>query len=296
MGEMVASLAAAALLATVATAAGTGLDPHTLLLHANWPLFERITEKIVASNARSILDIGTGLGQPAMLMAEIMTSANVTAVDIQAGLIQEAKSRATGMSNLHFRVSDSSDLSAFPADSFDVVTMSHVLMFVDDRGKSLSEMARVLRQDGIAFLSVWKSFPLLNLSVESFQTLPGASPEEQLSVNPLALMQDGAVEDLVKVSRGLLEVESSELLDYPMNLGTAGEACEAGMTLVGPLVRRLAHRGQKDAEQKFCSAFLELLAARGMKQAENGIFEVPGCAAQLLVIRKLTAASKHLEL
>merc|ERR1712228_131323 len=100
-------------------------------------------------------------------------------------------------------------------------------------------------------------------------------------------MQDNAVEDLVKASRGL-RIEGSELLDYPMNLGTAGEACGAALTLVGPLVRRLAQRGQKDAEQKFCSAFSELLAARGMKKAESGIFEVPGFTAQLLVLRKMT--------
>lgn len=88
------------------------------------------------------LDIGTGFGDAALLVAREFPSARVRGVDISEEMIREA-SRRVGLDpegRIAFRVADASSLP-YEDDSFDLVTLLNMPVFV-------AEIARVLRPGG----------------------------------------------------------------------------------------------------------------------------------------------------
>ncbi|OLQ09640.1 Ubiquinone/menaquinone biosynthesis C-methyltransferase UbiE [Symbiodinium microadriaticum] len=254
------------------------------LFLVNWPMFEKITEKIVQEKAVDVLDLGTGPGQPALLIAQALPKARVHATDLQEAMISKARKRAKGVGNVDFSVASADDLSAFKPKSFDAVSMSYVLMFVQDKVKALREIGRVLRGGRHAFISVWEKMPFFTLAVDSYTALAGSEPD-RLPVNPLSLAQDRAVEDLVEATNGLLEVKAVEQVSYPMLLGTADETCEAAMIIVGMLLEQLEKQGKPDPKKQFCTLYLQKLQEAGMKTVK-GTYEVSGSIAKLFTLEK----------
>jgi malonyl-CoA O-methyltransferase len=86
---------------------------------------------------RRALDVGTGTGNAAFLVAERFPGAEVTGVDLSAEMI--AIARAKG-SRVRFETADAAALP-FEGGSFDLVTLSNAIPFFD-------EVARVLAPDG----------------------------------------------------------------------------------------------------------------------------------------------------
>lgn len=245
------------------------IDPNRYenLFMLNWPMFEKITEKVVNTHATDVLDLGCGPGQPSLLIAKTLPSAQVHATDVQEEMIKKAKKRAEGVSNLKFSVVSADDLSSFGPKSFDAVTMNYVLMFVPDKQKSLREIGRVLRAGGRAFISVWKRNPFFTLSVEAYAQVAGEEPMD-FPVNPLALAKEGSMESLIEATHGLLVLEHEETVSYPFPLGTADEACDSAMIVAGSWLEKLKKGGRVDAKERFCESFVTKLEENGMKDGQ----------------------------
>jgi SAM-dependent methyltransferase len=98
------------------------------------------------------LDIGTGLGDAALLVAREFPHARVRGVDFSEEMIRRAQARI-GLDpegRVAFKVADAADLP-FEDDSFDLVTQLNVPPF-------FSEIARVLRPGGFALIAAsWGS-------------------------------------------------------------------------------------------------------------------------------------------
>lgn len=93
------------------------------------------------------LDIGTGTGTAALLVAREFPQARVRGIDISEGMIERAK-RRVGLDpegRIAFRVGDAAALP-WPDDFFDLVTMLNMPPF-------FSEIARVLRPAGYAVIA-----------------------------------------------------------------------------------------------------------------------------------------------
>ena len=85
----------------------------------------------------SVLDLGTGTGRVARVVAELWPEASVVGADLSPGMIDEAR-RIGG--RVHYDVADA---SALPYDdgAFDLVTLSNMIPFFD-------EVARVTAPGG----------------------------------------------------------------------------------------------------------------------------------------------------
>eukprot|EP00437_Effrenium_voratum_P064259 CAMPEP_0181514790 /NCGR_PEP_ID=MMETSP1110-20121109/63221_1 /TAXON_ID=174948 /ORGANISM="Symbiodinium sp., Strain CCMP421" /LENGTH=252 /DNA_ID=CAMNT_0023644749 /DNA_START=39 /DNA_END=797 /DNA_ORIENTATION=- len=243
-----------------------------------------MTEKVVSVNAKDILDLGTGPGQPSVLIAQSVPSARVHATDVQEAMVSKAKKRGEKLTNIDFSVMSADDLSALKPKSFDAVTMCYVLMFVPDKQKSLREIGRVLRAGGRAFVSVWRKMPFHTIAVDAFAEASGEMPKE-MPVNPLALAQEHATRSLIEGTHGLLVLEREEMVSYPFPMGTGEEACDSAMIIVGSWVEKQKAEGKAGAREQFCSIFTKKLAEKGMKK-ENGTYEITGAAASLLTLKK----------
>ncbi|MFC1803738.1 class I SAM-dependent methyltransferase [Thermoproteota archaeon] len=107
---------------------------------------------------KTVLDAGCGYGFYAILLAK--NGATVTGIDISENMIELAKKNAEKVSvKYQFFVCDMQDLSMFSSNTFDLVTSSIVVNYIDDLGKAFSEVFRVLKQNGVFTFS--ENHPML---------------------------------------------------------------------------------------------------------------------------------------
>lgn len=104
-------------------------------------------------NSARILDAGCGIGLNAFLAARY--GFKVVGIDIDSEKISIAKKMLSGAKypQVQFKVDDLTRLS-FSSQSFDTVICSEVLEHIENDGKAISEIARVLKGNGTLLLSV----------------------------------------------------------------------------------------------------------------------------------------------
>lgn len=102
-----------------------------------------------ACAGKRVLDAGCGVGYGSAFLAE--AAAHVTGIDASEGAVAYAR-RRYALANVEFRVGDLTALEA-PDGSYDVVCMFEVIEHLANRGPALTEVARVLRRDGVFFVS-----------------------------------------------------------------------------------------------------------------------------------------------
>jgi ubiquinone/menaquinone biosynthesis C-methylase UbiE len=95
-----------------------------------------------------VLDVGTGTGVAALLLASAVSSqGRVVGVDLAEGMLRVAREKAkkAGYQYLSFKVMDAQDLD-FPTRSFDVV-ISNIAFPIKEK-KALRQVYRVLKDNG----------------------------------------------------------------------------------------------------------------------------------------------------
>ncbi|MCC6525857.1 MAG: bifunctional demethylmenaquinone methyltransferase/2-methoxy-6-polyprenyl-1,4-benzoquinol methylase UbiE [Polyangiaceae bacterium] len=103
---------------------------------------------------RSVLDLATGTGDVACLVARRLARAEVVGLDPSEGMLAVArqKARVRGLGDrVHFVGGDAEALP-FESASFDAVTMAFGIRNVPDRRRAVGEMRRVLRPRGRALV------------------------------------------------------------------------------------------------------------------------------------------------
>jgi SAM-dependent methyltransferase len=91
------------------------------------------------SPPRRVLDLGTGTGAVARLVAERFPEAEVVGVDVATQMIEEAR-RVTDSPRITYQVADAQKLPFAPG-AFDLVTLGNMIPFFD-------ELARVVKPGG----------------------------------------------------------------------------------------------------------------------------------------------------
>ena len=86
-----------------------------------------------------VLDLGTGTGVGARLAASLWPAAQITGVDLSAGMVDEAR-RLASTDRERYELGDSSALP-FPDASFDAISLNNMIPFFD-------EVARVVAPGG----------------------------------------------------------------------------------------------------------------------------------------------------
>jgi SAM-dependent methyltransferase len=107
-------------------------------------------------HGKRILDIGCGIGGPALEMAGTF-GADVTGIDLEAPLIERAISdtRTRGLDDrCHFQTVEIGPLP-FPDESFDIVLSSGAITQTSDKTALFAEVVRVLKPGGYLSCYEW---------------------------------------------------------------------------------------------------------------------------------------------
>ena len=120
---------------------------------------KEVIKMVKAANPSTILDIATGTGDLAIMMAK-NTTAQITGLDLSAGMLEVGKKKVVA-ENLTDRVTmvqgDSENLP-FADNSFDVITVSFGVRNFENLEKGLSEINRILKPGG-TFIILEFSYP-----------------------------------------------------------------------------------------------------------------------------------------
>jgi ubiquinone/menaquinone biosynthesis C-methylase UbiE len=154
------------------------------------PYTERFFREAGISAGQRVLDIGSGVGDVAMLVARLVgPSGEVLAVERDARSIARAKARVdeAGLRNVTFTQSDVSEISS--DRPFDATVGRYILMYLPDPAGVLRSLSRLVRPEGVLAFQDATWVPVLALStkrplwsacasliVEAFR-LSGADPE-----------------------------------------------------------------------------------------------------------------------
>lgn len=128
---------------------------------------KEVIKMVKAAKPATILDIATGTGDLAIMMAK-NTSAQITGLDLSAGMLEVGKKKVTAenLTNRVTMVQGDSENLPFADNSFDVITVSFGVRNFENLEKGLSEINRILKPGGtfiILEFSYPTSFPMKQL-------------------------------------------------------------------------------------------------------------------------------------
>ncbi len=113
-----------------------------------WAATSRTLDRIGLKAGDRVLEVGPGPGRlliPAA--ARVLPGGEVVGLDVQQGMVERLKVRATNVLNLSVRLGNAQEMP-FAAGSFDVVYLAMVLGEIPQREPALTECFRVLRSGG----------------------------------------------------------------------------------------------------------------------------------------------------
>src|SRR6202795_1994326 len=115
--------------------------------NARWR--HELVSHLSVHHPRTLLDVATGTAGVAIALASA-TDARITGVDISHAMLERgrqlvAKAGLAGRITLQPARAES---VPFPAQSFDAVTFTYLLRYVEDPAATVAELARVLRPGG----------------------------------------------------------------------------------------------------------------------------------------------------
>ena len=118
-----------------------------------------VIKMVKASNPQTILDIATGTGDLAIMMAK-NTNAKITGLDLSAGMLDvgRKKVKEAGLDSRIEMVQGDSENLPFQDNSFDCITVSFGVRNFENLEKGLAEINRVLKPGG-TFVILEFSYP-----------------------------------------------------------------------------------------------------------------------------------------
>jgi ubiquinone/menaquinone biosynthesis C-methylase UbiE len=115
-----------------------------------------MAQRLALSTARRVLDVGSGVGHWARLLASLLPrGSRLVGIDREAVWVARAneEARTRGLEDVLSFVHGSADQLPFASASFDLVTCQTLLIHVPEPGRVLAEMQRVLAPGGRLLLS-----------------------------------------------------------------------------------------------------------------------------------------------
>jgi len=158
-----------------------------------------------------VLDIATGLGEPAFRIAQLVgPSGYVVATDPAPRMIELARERMAelGVRNIEFIQTDAETLEV-GATRFDAAVSRMGMMFVPDLNRAARRLAQVLMPGGYFAAAVWSTpdkVPMFGVGEEALRQAAGLPPREPGALHPARLGEPQPLLDAL-AGAGFKEIE-----------------------------------------------------------------------------------------
>lgn len=128
----------------------------------------KIIERSPIVDGDLVLDICTGSGDMALLIAKMMPNSHIIGVDVAEKMLEIAQQKAKGLLNVEFRIGDAMGLP-FEDAMFDVSIMSYGLRNLTDFRNGILEMKRITKPGGaIVIVDLGKPSGFFNKLIYKF--------------------------------------------------------------------------------------------------------------------------------
>ncbi len=176
---------------------------------------DRLIEAAGLQPGHRVLDLATGIGEPALTAAKrVGPSGRVLATDQASNMLELGRKRAAGMGlrNVEFLESDTEELT-LPPSSFDAVLSRWGLMFLPDLSRALAKVASFLTPGGRFATAVWgppEKVPLITIASRTVREQLGVPPPPPDVPGPFSLA-DVTVLERALGSAGFSQVRSERI-------------------------------------------------------------------------------------
>ncbi len=223
-----------------------------------WPTFEqgaqkvsdRLVELAEIGQGDKVLDIATGIGEPAVTAAKkVSPDGSVVAADISSQMISIAKSRAKSLgldSIIEFRESDAESLDFLPKSSFDAVLSRWGLMFLPNLASALTAIRDLLVPGGRFAAAVWPApskVPVLDLAFSNIRKQINAPAPQPGTPGPFALADSESLKVFFKQA-GFEDIRI-QALDITFTFDSAASFTRFHQQVSAPLQAMLANHNEE---------------------------------------------------
>jgi enediyne biosynthesis protein CalE5 len=231
------------------------------------PLSDRIMELAHIAPGHKVLDVATGIGEPAMTAArKVGPSGRVVAIDQAPQMLEVACERmqAAGIVTVEF-VEGDAEAVTLPPSPFDAVVCRWGLMFFHDPVGTLTRLRTSLVPGGWLAIAVWgdpSHVPIIVLPFSVFSRGLSQPPAPTSGPNPFALSEPTRLEQVL-CNAGLTSVRCEsfpvtfefgsvdELLGH---MGDVSAAIRMIMATLSPLDQAEFRKKLAEASARFADA------------------------------------------
>ena len=241
-------------------------------------LSDRMVELAAVGPGDRVLDVATGLGEPAVTAArKVGPGGHVEGVDLSAGMLDFARERVRelGLGNIVFGEGDAAALDV-PAKSFDSVLCRWGLMFMGDVAVPLRGFHAALKPGGRLVAAVWgpaDNAPALSLSGRVVLAHLDMPPPDEGAGTPFGLAD---VDDLMaRVEAAGFSDVRGEWVPIHFVFQSCDEYARMRRERSVPLAARIAHfpSNRREAAWRAVARAAQAYAdADGVVRMENGAF------------------------
>lgn len=245
----------------------------------HWPIFEagagslsqRLVEMARIAPGMRVVDLSTGLGEPALRVARAVGPHGlVVATDLAENMLHYARERAqaAGLEQLRCVASEGEAL-ALASRSFDAATFRWGPMLMNDPVLALSEVRRVLKPGAWLATSVWgtgREVPFIALPGQVAEDVLGLVRPPAGTPGPLRMGREGELAEALAES-GFSEV-SIERIEVRMRFDSPREFVSFHLELASHL---RAHFAQQPGDRERLASALEL-AVEPFREGQAVVF------------------------
>lgn len=208
---------------------------------------ERLVELAEVGPDDAVLDVATGIGEPALTAAPRV--ARVVGTDIAPGMIALARERAAelGLENVEFVEVDAEEL-AFDGE-FDAVLSRWGLMFFPDLAGALARMRRALKPGGRLAAAVWgppDRVPFLTVAFSTVSRMLELPPPGPGVPGPFSLADAPTLEAAIEAAG--FDGGRSETVELEQEFASAEDYGAFFHAIAAPIHGMLADRTAEEAE------------------------------------------------
>ena len=211
---------------------------------------DRLIELANIESGDKVLDVATGIGEPAISAAKIVgNSGRVTATDISSEMlaIAEVRARSMGLHKvLEFKRGDAESLDLETNQAFDSILCRWGLMFLPNLDNALRNIQRLLLPEGKLAAAVWSEpskVPLISMPISIARQELKAPLLGQGVPGPFSLADIDSLKNSLEKA-GFADIKS-ESITVVFEFDSADEYTEFNQDIVAPVRIMLANETEE---------------------------------------------------